>query len=190
MWAKQKGFTLVELAIVIAVVAILAIISVVAYGGVQKRAQDSNTRMTAEQIVKATQTWAISSGKKPDIGGNGSAVYSGGPCVGGGGGWFVKGIYPCSMDQVLVGAGAISSSLTTSVPSANKKFTGAHTNFMLYRCGGSGDWVFMYALHTDDTKEITRIKTVCAGSPSATFGPIDTYGMTGGIIFSPSGGKR
>lgn len=40
-WAKQNGFTIVELLIVIVVIGVLAAITVVAYNGVQKRANDS-----------------------------------------------------------------------------------------------------------------------------------------------------
>ena len=38
---KVKGFTLVELLIVIVVIAILAAISIVAYNGIQQRSRDS-----------------------------------------------------------------------------------------------------------------------------------------------------
>lgn len=41
MGIKQKGFTIVELLIVIVVIAILAAITVVAYNGIQQRAKDS-----------------------------------------------------------------------------------------------------------------------------------------------------
>ena len=45
-WApKQKGFTIVELLIVIVVIAILAAITIVAYNGIQTRAR--NTQVTA-----------------------------------------------------------------------------------------------------------------------------------------------
>ena len=39
MWAKQKGFTIVELLIVIVIIGILAAITIVAYNGIQQRAQ-------------------------------------------------------------------------------------------------------------------------------------------------------
>lgn len=53
MWAKQKGFTIVELLIVIVVIAVLAAISIVAYGSIQTRARDS-ARDTAINNIKKT----------------------------------------------------------------------------------------------------------------------------------------
>lgn len=56
--ARSKGFTLVELLIVIVVVAVLAAISVVAYNGIQDRANDaavqSNMRAIGDSIVRQT----------------------------------------------------------------------------------------------------------------------------------------
>ena len=47
---KVKGFTLVELLIVIVVIAILAAISIVAYNGIQQRSRDSAAAATAAQL--------------------------------------------------------------------------------------------------------------------------------------------
>lgn len=49
---KSKGFTIVELLIVIVVIAILASISVVAYNGIQKRAKDSQRKSDVAEIIK------------------------------------------------------------------------------------------------------------------------------------------
>ena len=46
---KVKGFTLVELLIVIVVIAILAAISIVAYNGIQQRSRDSAAKSAASQ---------------------------------------------------------------------------------------------------------------------------------------------
>ena len=50
---KQKGFTIVELLIVIVVIAILAAISIVAFTGIQQRARDSERASDINNIVKA-----------------------------------------------------------------------------------------------------------------------------------------
>lgn len=50
---SNRGFTLVELLIVIVVIAILAAISIVAFNGVQQRGRDSARQSDVSNIVKA-----------------------------------------------------------------------------------------------------------------------------------------
>ncbi len=52
MWAKQKGFTIVELLIVIVVIGILAAISIVAYNGIQQRAQTATLMSDLDNAAK------------------------------------------------------------------------------------------------------------------------------------------
>lgn len=58
-WAhKQKGFTIVELLIVVVVIAILAAITIVAYNGIQNRAKDSSLQSSASQAGKKLLSYA------------------------------------------------------------------------------------------------------------------------------------
>ena len=60
---KSRGFTIVELLIVIVVIAILAAITIVAYNGIQNRAKASAAQELANQVVKKGEAWnAIQSG--------------------------------------------------------------------------------------------------------------------------------
>lgn len=49
---KPKGFTIVELLIVVVIIAILAAITIVAYNGIQNRAKTSAAQSQAASIVK------------------------------------------------------------------------------------------------------------------------------------------
>lgn len=62
---KQKGFTIVELLIVIVVIAILATISIVAYNGVQQRARDSQRKSDLAAIAKALELYRVDNGHYP-----------------------------------------------------------------------------------------------------------------------------
>ena len=57
-WAKQPGFTIVELLIVIVVIAILAAITIVAYTGIRERSQDSAQASALSQSVTKVQAYA------------------------------------------------------------------------------------------------------------------------------------
>lgn len=66
----RKGFTIVELLIVIVVIAILAAISVVAYNGVQERARNSSALTLASQIAKKAEVYYAVNGTYPTVAAN------------------------------------------------------------------------------------------------------------------------
>ena len=60
LWAKkQKGFTIVELLIVVVVIAILAAITIVAYNGIQNRAKSSVAQSEAGQAARKVALWQV-----------------------------------------------------------------------------------------------------------------------------------
>jgi prepilin-type N-terminal cleavage/methylation domain-containing protein len=68
MWAKYKqsnGFTIVELLIVIVVIGILAAITIVAYNGVQQRAENNKTIGAVNQSVKLLRLYKELNGSYP-----------------------------------------------------------------------------------------------------------------------------
>lgn len=66
-WAKQKGFTIVELLIVIVVIAILAAISIVAYNGIQQRAESTKTTQALATYAKALQSYKAINDVYPQV---------------------------------------------------------------------------------------------------------------------------
>ncbi|AHB42029.1 Type II secretion system protein G [Candidatus Saccharibacteria bacterium RAAC3_TM7_1] len=62
---SQKGFTIVELLIVIVVIAILAAITMVAYNGIQQRARDAQRKSDITALVKALEIYYINNGSYP-----------------------------------------------------------------------------------------------------------------------------
>lgn len=72
----RRGFTIVELLIVIVVVAILAVIAIASYNGIQSRAHDAAIRSDFNNISKLLEVYKIQEGKYPsDPAGN-----TGGSC--------------------------------------------------------------------------------------------------------------
>lgn len=67
MWAysKQKGFTIVELLIVVVVIGILAAIVIVAYNGVTNNANDSSVQSDLSKIGKKIQGFYSTYGRWP-----------------------------------------------------------------------------------------------------------------------------
>ena len=74
MIKTKSGFTIVELLIVIVVIAILAAITVVAYNGIQTRAENTKTIQAVAQYVKAIHGYAAINGNYP--------IETGYPCLG------------------------------------------------------------------------------------------------------------
>ena len=55
---KQRGFTIVELLIVVVIIAILAAITIVAYNGIQNRAKASSAAAAAVSLQKKAEAFA------------------------------------------------------------------------------------------------------------------------------------
>lgn len=66
---KQRGFTIVELLIVIVVIGILAAITIVAYNGVQTRAKDARVQSDIRNVQKQIEAYNAINGSYPSTGG-------------------------------------------------------------------------------------------------------------------------
>lgn len=105
-----KGFTIVELLIVIVIIAILAAITVVAFNGMQARAQLTRQTAQLDKIGKAIQMWSAENGKtlgESGAGANGVGV----------GGYAQKNVgnyTGVSIEDLLVESGYMSSSFDTT----------------------------------------------------------------------------
>jgi len=72
--ASGRGFTIVELLIVIVVIAVLAAITIISYNGIQTRAENNKTIDVIQSYAKAFRLYSIDNGNYPS-----TALY---PCVG------------------------------------------------------------------------------------------------------------
>lgn len=63
----ERGFTIVELLIVIVIIAILAAIIIVAYNGIQNRSYDSRRLSDVQDIQKAIEAYKVTNGVYPPV---------------------------------------------------------------------------------------------------------------------------
>ena len=78
--SRSRGFTLIELLIVISVIAILALITIVAYNGLQQRAQYNKVAADLTQLEKVIMIARINAGDKTLAELTGK-YYTSGPCA-------------------------------------------------------------------------------------------------------------
>lgn len=64
---KNKGFTIIELLIVIVIIAILATIGVVAYGGVQQNARDSKRKSDVSSLHTGIEAYFVQAQQYPTL---------------------------------------------------------------------------------------------------------------------------
>lgn len=107
-YSRQKGFTIVELLIVIVVIGILAAITIVAYNGLQGRARDAQRKSDLGTMAKLLNVYAAQE--------NDDEIFSKGSGCGAGGdgnGWWesTESGYPKSTRQCLIDKGYDAASL-------------------------------------------------------------------------------
>ena len=136
--SQQRGFTIVELLIVIVVIAILAAITVVAYNGIQARSKDSRVQTDIQAVAKRIELYAVdNNGSYPSTGAL-TTVYSDDNC-------------PAGSSQADWVPG-----LTGSLPQSQQPAKGAN--------GGNG--CYMYA--SDGTSYILSAWNMAASGPQNT----------------------
>lgn len=65
MQRRSRGFTIVELLIVIVVIAVLAAVVIVAYSGIQSRARDTKRQHDTQSIARALEAYYVLNGSYP-----------------------------------------------------------------------------------------------------------------------------
>ena len=80
MLGTKKGFTIVELLIVVVVIAILAAITIVAYNGIQNKAKNSQMVTATSAYAKAIKAYYISNGDTVPMATNGVECFDGTSC--------------------------------------------------------------------------------------------------------------
>ena len=149
----RRGFTIVELLIVIVVIAILAAISVVAYNGIQQRARDNIRKQDLAQLAKALKLYSVD---------NGNHVSTGSGCGNGGNGegWvstptYTKSIVACLMDGKYIDKNIVDPSgcvSNTTFPNCQQPTT---TAYMKLNCSSGGS-EYAYLLARTESEAVAK----------------------------------
>ncbi|MBW3956922.1 prepilin-type N-terminal cleavage/methylation domain-containing protein [Neisseria meningitidis] len=151
----QKGFTLIELMIVIAIVGILAAVALPAYQDYTARAQVSEAILLAEGQKSAVTEYYLNHGEWP--GNNTSAGVASATDI--------KGKY---VQSVTVANGVITAQMASS--NVNKEIKGKKLSLWAKRQNGSVKWFCGQPVKRDDAKD----DTVAADTDTDTAKKIDT----------------
>lgn len=159
--AQKRGFTIVELLIVIVVIAILAAITIVAYNGVQQRAHDTKRKNDMATLAKLMNIYSI---KK-------SPMYTGSGCgSGGNGSGYLNYNYPgytSVMDCIKAGTNT-AVTLQDNVPNCSGL---SCRTYMVYTCKQSGILVtYFYTNLETGTHNGDELDTTCATSYDSSYG--------------------
>ena len=191
----RRGFTVVELIIVIVVIGILASTVMVSYTSMQAQARDAKLRNGASKIAEAIELLSIKQNMSPRetrsgwgsaapiITENGKQLCSPSASNPTGAGFFGKGLYPCTMQEVLVANGHLTSKFMDELP-RNTKYasTTSAYSYMVYACSGAaaGDYGLFYTLEQPEQRDkdgFDQIMTDCSPGPSTA--TLEGYNMRG-----------
>ena len=163
---NARGFTIVELLIVVVVIAILAAISIVAFNGMQQRARDSERKTDVASIAKALSLYQVDNGPM----GAGSGCGAGGN----GNGYFnyPYGAPGSDMNECLKTSKHISSDVKDPLNTSSCVISNTDCRkYMKYTCLQSGSTVtYIYANLETTGHTITDTDGTCAASVDTDYG--------------------
>ncbi|WP_127302395.1 pilin [Neisseria meningitidis] len=145
----QKGFTLIELMIVIAIVGILAAVALPAYQDYTARAQVSEAILLAEGQKSAVTEYYLNHGEWPDGNSNAGVASSS----------TIKGKY---VEKVEVAKGVITATMLST--GVNKEIQGKKLSLWAKRQAGSVKWFCGQPVTRDDAKATDDVKATTNGT--------------------------
>lgn len=192
----RRGFTVVELVIVVGIVGILAAVVAAGFTSVQKDARDAQVKSGAQKIAEAIELWSLETRLQPrQIGvGNGSSgvmqnnngVQRCSGAQGNGGGWFGSGSYPCTMEDALVQMGYLDEDLVSSTP-PNTKYGTSARSYMLYSCDPiANHWMLFYTLENPTARDEATYTDIAMGQCNRAATIRDSYNMQAVILMDLS----
>lgn len=158
---KQIGFTIVELLIVIVVIAILATISVVAYNGIQNRANDTAVQADIRNFANKVKEFNAINGRYPSGGGHSTLSAGDSPVEGIDQFSLARGAYSldhhnfyyCEVNGTFaVGAVSRSGNRFYYRPDVGLGPYSGNWGTVAYNCPGmlgQSGWTYSYAFNTD-----------------------------------------
>ena len=168
MKKARAGFTVVELAVVIAVIAILAAVTIASYGAVQRDARDTAIKTAAQQVADALKLYATRNNTTPDQTGADNYGY----------GFIMKGSSVTTIEDKLVEAGYLNPGFSEGLVSQNAD--GSTLILKFYGCS-NGRYAVYASLNDNSKKSDYRTKALNAGCPVGSFDSDDN--MNYAIIF-------
>ena len=188
---KQRGFTVVEIMVVILVIAVLATIITFVYRDAQIEARDTARRATAQQVENAigllkfhtntieTGGWTNDTSLGPDA--NGLCRYSSQGWI-----YYDSSSYPCTMGHQLMNVKLLPKDFFETIQ-PNKESESPvprQQAMMIYRCDNNNRWLLYYHLEKpspEDTNNLTRLRSGCPNNGVSEYNLLNVYKMRGAI---------
>lgn len=178
----RKGFTIIELIIVIVIIAILATITAVLYINAQQQARDLQVRDSADKVADALRLFVTQKGHFP-AGGTGStslAYDANGECTTGSGeGAVVTGDASCTIGDTLIKTGYLEEGFFNKLP-ANEEYDPSVANnlsILVKKVDATHMLVYFWvgSPETQDSAHLSQQMSLCGvgGTPAE----VSTYKM-------------
>lgn len=160
---SNRGFTIVELLIVIVIVAVLAAITIVAYNGIQQRARDSQRKSDLAQIAKALHLYGVDKGN----------YLSDGTCAQAGG-WFMTDYDSAgplvSMNQCLINSKHLPTTINDPLWLKGCTTTSGIQECFYYMKYDCGTTTYLFANLEGEPHSTTATDSTCMASLDSAYG--------------------
>lgn len=189
----KRGFTVVEIVVVILVIGLLVGITAVVYRSARDESVDTARRAAAQQVVAAMEALKFQKNEIKVGGANSNAsltIDANGVCRYDGQGWLYRttGSYPCTMGEMLLKAGLLLADFFEIIPPNNGSIAGddnrRESAMMLYRCNTSQrTYLLYYYLQNPTQEETDNLANLRSSCPNNNFSDtlVERYAMRAAV---------